>query len=381
VSRVVAGRYRLLEVLGRGGMGEVWRATDDVLHRSVAVKILEPDRTGHTVVVADARDRFIRECRLAARLNHPNIVSVFDAGEDANGAFLVMECLPGPTLRDRIAAGPLSDGEARRLGLDVLAALGAAHEAGIVHRDVKPANVLNDGADGWKVADFGIAKGIGRADDLTRTGQVLGTLRYLAPERLAGTAATPASDLYSVGVILREALSGRADAHRAIDDVANRAMHPDPAQRFASAETMAAALCEAPVTAPLGVSNGPAVTTDLPTGGGAATAVLPTLGPPRRRRRGWVAALCGAMLAASIIAAVLAVTTRSNPPPQRVKTSPPSGATSAPAATTTPASATASTGSPTVITATSSPATAPPATGPPTKPHKPPHGHRPHKNR
>lgn len=260
----IADRYELAEPLGHGGMADVWAARDLRLRRDVAVKFLGPG----VATRADGKARFEAEARSAASLNHPNIVTVYDSGEHDGSPFLVMERLPGRTLADEIAEGPLDPERALSVACDVLAALEAAHGAGIVHRDIKPANVLLCPDGTAKVADFGIAKASSEVD--VTTGRViLGTPAYLAPERLAGRPATPASDLYSVGVLLYEALSGRAPFEgpspvavaKAVQSelppplaelrpelpggliaAVERAMDKDPDRRFASAAEMSLAL-------------------------------------------------------------------------------------------------------------------------------------------
>jgi len=200
----LAGRYELRGLLGRGGMAEVYDGWDTRLNRAVAIKLLYPAIS----VDADARRRFEDEARAAASLNHPNIVAVHDRGEHRGAPFIVMERLPGRTLADEIAAGPMPQQRVRLMLHDVLGALGTAHRAGIVHRDVKPGNVLlteNDRA--MKVADFGIAKSAGAAH--TVTGQIVGTAAYMSPERVAGAPASVADDLYAVGIMAHEALTGR----------------------------------------------------------------------------------------------------------------------------------------------------------------------------
>ena len=209
---LIGDRYRLGSRLGRGGMADVYDALDERLARPVAVKLLRPELAAQP----DLRRRFEAEAKAAARLTHPNVVAVHDTGEDGGRAYIVMERLPGETLADRIDMGPLDQAWLRRVALEVLAALGAAHSAGIVHRDVKPGNILLSEDGRAKVTDFGIAKameplaGPGVVDpDLTATGMVIGTPAYLAPERIDGRPATPQSDLYALGVVMYEGLTGR----------------------------------------------------------------------------------------------------------------------------------------------------------------------------
>ena len=201
----VGGRYRLGERLGHGGMGEVFAAHDLRLDREVALKLLRADLAEQDGM----RERVVAEARLAARLSHPYVVGVLDTGEQDGRPFVVMERLSGRTLRDELSDGPLPAERVRDVGLQVLRALAAAHDLGIVHRDVKPGNVLDAGVGTWKVADFGIAKWVHADETLTGTGELLGSPSYLAPERIEGQQAGPASDLYAVGVLLYEALCGR----------------------------------------------------------------------------------------------------------------------------------------------------------------------------
>jgi serine/threonine-protein kinase len=196
-------RYEVGEVIGRGGMGEVRQARDRRLARDVAIKFLRSDLAAQP----DAHARFAEEARNAGRLSHPNVVLVLDQGEHDGRPYLVMERLPGETLHDEIGRGPLTDARACAVARDVLSGVGAAHALGIVHRDVTPANVLLTEDGRAKVADFGIAKTTDSAS-FTVVGQVLGTPAYLAPERLHGEPATAASDVYAVGVVLYEALTG-----------------------------------------------------------------------------------------------------------------------------------------------------------------------------
>src|SRR5690242_9618239 len=195
----VAGRYRLEEVQGHGPMSEVWRAHDDTLDRTVALKILSP--------TADL-ERFRREGRSLAGLGHENVMRVFDYGEDAAGPFLALEWLPGGTLEDRLAAGALPPAEVARIASGLAAGLAHLHSRGLVHRDLKPANVLFDEEDRPKLADFGLARHALGSGTLTEAGTVLGTAAYISPEQAAGEPAGPASDVYSFGVILFRMLTG-----------------------------------------------------------------------------------------------------------------------------------------------------------------------------
>lgn len=201
---VLDDRYEIGELLGRGSMGEVHRGWDRRLDRPVAVKRLRSDLAADPTV----RARFEEEARAAAGLAHPGIVTVHDTGEADGVPYFVMACLPGRTLADDIADGPLGDDEVAAIGIALAGALAAAHAAGILHRDVKPANVLRTEAGGVQLADFGIAKSAESAGRLTVTGTVLGSPAYLAPERLDGRPATEASDVYALAVVLHEALTG-----------------------------------------------------------------------------------------------------------------------------------------------------------------------------
>ncbi|GAA3268697.1 protein kinase [Dactylosporangium vinaceum] len=205
--RVLGGRYHLDEVLGVGGMSVVWRARDEVLGRDVAVKVL----SGRYATDPLARQRIRVEARAAAGLAHPNVAHVYDFGETGRDRqptpYIIMELVPGPTLGDRVAAGPISAAEALRICAEVAAGLAAAHARGLVHRDVKPANVIL-APTGAKVVDFGIAAAAEPASELTPDGAVLGTPAYLAPERITDNAVTPASDVYALGVLLFKLFTG-----------------------------------------------------------------------------------------------------------------------------------------------------------------------------
>jgi eukaryotic-like serine/threonine-protein kinase len=204
-AETIAGRYELDEILGRGGMSVVYRATDRVLDRTVAVKVLPAAYAENPVLV----ERFSREARAVARLSHPNIVGVYDSGFDRTVHYIVMECVPGVSLahvlKDR---GRLAVGEAVEIATQVADALAAAHEARIVHRDIKPANIMVEPSGTVKVLDFGIARARDDAD-LTRTTTVLGSAPYMAPEVAMGGSADERSDIYSLGCVLYEMLTGR----------------------------------------------------------------------------------------------------------------------------------------------------------------------------
>jgi len=202
---LLAGRYRLESQIAAGGVGEVWRAEDTVLARPVAVKLLRAEFAGH----AEMQERFRAEARHAGALSHPAIARVYDYCEPAleHPAFLVMELVDGPSLAAVLASGPLGAAQSMDVVAQVALGLQTAHAAALVHRDIKPANLLL-AADGQvKITDFGIAHVAGSVP-VTRTGTVMGTPAYLAPERVSGASATPASDLYSLGVVAYECLAG-----------------------------------------------------------------------------------------------------------------------------------------------------------------------------
>jgi eukaryotic-like serine/threonine-protein kinase len=265
VGEVFSGRYLLIERIAGGGMGEVYRAHDNLLDRPVAVKVLQPSLASDPDFVA----RFRAEARAAARLTHPNVVGVYDWGSaDELTYYMVMEYVPGQDLRDILAArGPLQPGQAVEVIAAVCDALDAAHAGGLVHRDVKPENILIDRTGKVKVADFGIALAMD-ADRTLPGGFISGTLRYLSPEQANGDQATPASDIWAAGAVLSEIVTGRqaqsespADLLRrravetpvlpsaiapelgdALDPVIVRACAVDPLDRFVSAGEMADAL-------------------------------------------------------------------------------------------------------------------------------------------
>ena len=226
-SAVVAGRYRLEGRIAAGGMGEVWKGTDVVLGRPVAVKLL---RAGYAQDPGSLA-RFRSEARHAASLSHPGIAQVYDYGQ-AEPPYLVMELVDGPSLAQVLGGGPLDPGRAMDVVAQAAAGLDAAHRAGLVHRDIKPGNLLLGPGGQVKITDFGICRAAGSAA-VTGTGELLGTPAYLAPERLVGQVATPASDLYSLGVLAWECLAGTPPFTGAPVEVAlahrNRPLPPLPA--------------------------------------------------------------------------------------------------------------------------------------------------------
>ncbi len=270
---VLANRYRLTERIATGGMGSVYRATDQLLDRPVAVKVLKPEFARDATFL----ERFRREARAAARLSHPNVAAVYDYGERDSEPFIVMELVEGETLAARLERmGWLPWPEACRIAERVARALDAAHAHGLVHRDVKPANVLLAADGGVKVTDFGIALAA-QAPHLTRTGMVLGSANYVAPEQAQSAEVGPAADLYSLGCVLFEMLTGstpfsgatavaiatqhvstpvpdprtrRPELPAAVADVVMRAMSKHPDERFPSARAMAGTLAALQATAP-----------------------------------------------------------------------------------------------------------------------------------
>jgi serine/threonine protein kinase, bacterial len=279
-GKILMGRYEIRGVLGRGGMAVVSEGWDHRLDRPVAVKMLQPWAFSQP----GARERFRAEALAAASLNHPNIVAVYDSGEDDGSPLIVMERLPGGTLADDIALGPLPQVRLRAMLDNILAALATAHARQILHRDIKPGNILHAAtSDIYKLGDFGIAKTGGAAH--TMTGQIVGTIAYLSPERLSGAPASVADDLYAVGVVGYEALTGRhmfgpqdnigalaksilydvpPPLHAARPDVdpqlaavIERALSRDPRQRFSSADEMRAALNGHAPVVPIGPHTRP----------------------------------------------------------------------------------------------------------------------------
>ncbi|MBP5879350.1 serine/threonine-protein kinase [Streptomyces scabiei] len=257
VGRLVAGRYRLTEQIGRGGMGTVWRAGDEVLGRQVAVKRLhvQPHLSPDDLVTLYERTR--REARSAARIAHPNVIVVHDVvddhvdgrGDGVQGAFeggtgdgppcIVMEYVPAPTLADLLTDGrTLPPEEAARIGLGMVAALRAAHGAGVLHRDVKPGNVLLAAEGRVVLTDFGIAM-TADASTLTKTGEMVGSIHYMAPERIRGQKPGPASDLWALGATLYQAVEGRPPFRRLTAMEAAYAIAVDPLEPLKQGGTLA----------------------------------------------------------------------------------------------------------------------------------------------
>jgi eukaryotic-like serine/threonine-protein kinase len=264
INTLFDGRYRILRKLGTGGMANVYLAEDEVLGRRVAIKILNDRHAGDDQFV----ERFRREAKNAASLSHPNIVSIYDRGEAEGTYYIAMEYLDGRSLKELIVArGPAPIHLAIDYARQILAAIRFAHRHGIVHRDIKPHNVLVDGEGRLKVTDFGIARA--GVSQMTEAGSIIGTAQYLSPEQAKGAPVDQTSDLYSVGVVLYELLTGvvpfsgdtpveiamkhlstipeppsakRADVPRDLDLVVMRALAKDPAERYQSAEEMDADL-------------------------------------------------------------------------------------------------------------------------------------------
>jgi eukaryotic-like serine/threonine-protein kinase len=209
VGTLLSGRYRLDAQIGHGGMSTVYRAFDTVLERQVAIKLMHREIASDS----DQLERFRREARAVAQLNHPHVVGVIDAGEDDGTPYIVFEYVEGETLKDRIRRhGRLPIGESVAYAIEIARALGAAHDHRIVHRDVKPQNVLIDEEGTAKVTDFGIARSL-TEEGLTADGRVLGTTDYVSPEQALGQDVGPQSDLYSLGVVMFEMLTGDVPFH------------------------------------------------------------------------------------------------------------------------------------------------------------------------
>jgi serine/threonine-protein kinase len=291
VGKALADRYELTEKLASGGMGTVFVATDTRLQRRVALKLLKED------LASDPRfvERFRREARAAGALSHPNVAGVFDYGEDEGRHFIVMELVEGRDLGRLLREeGPLSEERAALIAGQIADALEHSHAAGLVHRDIKPENVIVGPTDRVKVTDFGIVRAQAETS-LTATGSFLGTAQYISPEQASGADVTPASDIYSLGIVLFEMLTGsvpytgdsavavamrhisdrvpapsslRPEISKRMDDVVARATAPDMHDRFRDAAAVSAALQGAPVATPTSAS------TQVMSVGAGSTAVL-----------------------------------------------------------------------------------------------------------
>jgi serine/threonine protein kinase len=338
---VLDDRYDVVRPLGSGGMGEVYLARDRVLGRDVALKVLRKQYAGDD----EFAERFKREAMSAASLSHPNIVQVYDRGETEEGAsYIAMEYVPGGTLKEWISReGPLEAADAAGIGAQVAEALGAAHDRGMVHRDIKPQNVLLAARGGAKVADFGIARA-GSSATISRTGSVMGTAGYMSPEQALGKPATPKSDLYSLGVVLYEALTGElpytADnpiavsmkhvneplqppielnprIPRGMNALVTKLLAKDPENRYADAEELANDLWRVnrglePVSAGVRRKQGPsAQRTAVASPNVTSEMQRPRPGPvPYRRRRGlpWLLiALAAILFTLGVLGSVQAV--------------------------------------------------------------------------
>src|SRR5262245_55583347 len=227
----VVGRYRIVEQLGAGGMGVVYRARDIELERDVALKFLTPSATAND----SSRLRLLREARSISALNHPHICQVFEIGRDDGRDFIAMEWVPGKTLQSRIPSQGLPPGTAIRFGRQIASALAHPHERGVIHRDLKSANVMITPEGEVKVLDFGLARQILAASEdsaelsLTAEGVIVGTPAYFAPEILRGGKASPASDLWALGVVLYEMASGRLPFHgQTVIEIATAILNDEP---------------------------------------------------------------------------------------------------------------------------------------------------------
>jgi hypothetical protein len=376
-ERVIAGRYRLHAVIGRGGMGTVWRARDELLNRDVAVKEIvwpsHPDAAARDV----ARRGAVREAQMAARIDHPNVVRVYDIVEGDDWTCIAMELLAYPSLRDVLREdGPLSPGEAARVGLGVLAALRVVHGAGVVHRDVKPANILLGPEGRVVLSDFGIAKSIDNPG-LTTSGVLVGSPPYISPERARGGRAGTAADLWALGASLYAAVEGQPPFQRAdvlasltavvadepdppahagpLEPVISGLLRKDPDTRLDidEAERMLRRIAEEEelipgMTYPAdGQATGPREEPALPPAAAAPAAAA--RGAPRRRRRPALAALA-ATAAIAVIAAAIAFLA-GQPPGHRAAS--PAGPKVSPTPAATARSSASSAGSPTTAPATS----------------------------
>jgi eukaryotic-like serine/threonine-protein kinase len=356
-GRVLGDRYAVGELLGRGGMAEVYLATDQVLDRPVAVKVLG----GWLAHDGTFVERFRREALASARISHPNLVAVFDTGSEDGVHYIVMEHVRGETLADVLRRdGRLPPNRATKIATSVADALGVAHAAGIVHRDVKPANVMLTPDGSTKLMDLGIARSMD-GESITRTSSILGSAGYISPEQARGDPVDRRSDIYSLGCVMYEMLTGRrlfeADdplavaykhVHEApipptslepsvpptLEAVTLRALEKDAAARFQTAADMKAALDDRAPLAPVTATTTPALeaTTTLPV---APTGTLPRRADRPPRRRPLIPILLG-LAALALLAALAFAAFDSDPRPAATQRPSPSSTPSTPAPTTPP---------------------------------------------
>jgi serine/threonine protein kinase len=326
VGETVAERYELEELVGTGGMSSVYRAHDTLLERNVALKVLHAQYTDDDEFV----ERFKREARAVAQLSHPNIVTVIDRGEDDGRQYIVFEYIDGENLKERVVrSGRLRVREALELALQTARGLAFAHQQGLVHRDVKPQNVLLNGDGQAKVTDFGIARTLD-VDGVTQTGTVMGTSNYIAPEQASGQPVDVQTDVYSLGVVLYELLAGdvpfpgdnfvsvamkhvndpppnllevRKDVPLRVAAAVDRALEKDPAARFPTMDAFAAELeaCLARLDSPGDVDTGATIVSGEP--------IVPRARRPRKHVSRWAVGtvLLGMLALAAVIVGLLAL--------------------------------------------------------------------------
>ncbi|MGW1185274.1 protein kinase domain-containing protein [Streptomyces drozdowiczii] len=351
-AEVLSGRYRLDELLGSGGAADVYRGLDLRMRRPVAVKVFRPDAS------LDAEESWRSEAEILARLHHPGLVTAFDAGHHDGRAFLVMQLIEGTTLKSHIARGPLTPDATAALGAGIAQALAHAHEAGIVHRDVKPSNILLDAEHRPYLVDFGISRPLD-ATTRTATDTLVGTAAYLSPEQVLGRPVGRPADVYALGLVLLECLTGRLEYGGGPVEAAIARLHRPPTLPVGAPEPFRALLgrmtdqddharptaceCARALTAPADTTHtvtAPATTERLaavpaPPGAGGRTHAEPPRGrgddAPGSPRRGRTVMAGGGAALAAVAAVVLAVT-GSSAPPDTERTAPP--ASTAPAEST-----------------------------------------------